>query len=533
MKIFLTVTASDWRGRPVPCYFTATADSFEMLSPSNDEWGKSKAPVYELPPKTKEVTVTATPIGDTYWPRTISFSVSDSGSFTPDSESKGFVWLASAPSPQKQLTNAKFKMSQFQDSTKRAVKLLQDPPKTRSISVGGKKPVIKGKADGVDELKFHQDRYGTWPPTAEWRLDGVPHVDFLDVGNPLTSGALNFAPAPPSLGTPLDVNVDSVVLELAGNNQVPRFFAVTWPRALYLNPAPAPFLIYIRQFNRDNYAENGIFVGGELDSKPYPENFDYADVGMFESLHYAGPTPDSPRLRVRARSPLWFPNAKGVPYQAAKAGANVVCVFPCNKFKLFEKDPPEFGVLNDPEATEAILLELQAFMFWKGLVDSPPTSIGKTAIAAFSSGTFFLGNWLKDEAKRKGHFLSKVVRAVYFLEPMRAYQDKPTGKMVQVLNTFVDSALKWADQDPDKRIRLYMQFKWDSLQKLIDETLPAPPYFAGSTSTNRTNRTVSVVTEPTWTKTVGRPASNPLPWDVIHHAFAATMLTHALAQGDF
>jgi hypothetical protein len=100
------------------------------------------------------------------------------------------------------------------------------------------------------------------------------------------------------------------------------------------------------------------------------------------------------------------------------------------------------------------------------------------------------------------------------------------GKTVPVLDEFVASALKWAAEGADKRIRLYMQFPWPSLKQLLDKPLPAAPYVVNS-SDNR--RTVSVVTNETWSKAFGRP----IPWVFIHHAIAATMLTHALAQGDF
>jgi hypothetical protein len=158
-------------------------------------------------------------------------------------------------------------------------------------------------------------------------------------------------------------------------------------------------------------------------------------------------------------------------------------------------------------------------MFWRGGVAAPPNSAGKTAIAAFSSANFFIDNWLKDDTKRKGHFLSSVVSAVYFLEPMRNYVD-----------AFIASALKWAAESADKRIRLYMQFPWPSLKQLVDKPLPAAPYFANSSDGRRT---VSVVTNATWSRAFRRPASNPIPWVYVHHAVAATMLTHALAQGDF
>jgi len=495
----LALRASDRTGRAAVCDFKATADGTVLTTRDDTE------PLYEIPAGAQTVTVTATPRRPVFWEETFSFSVAADGSMTADVDFRPRVQLATTANPVVRVTVANVKVSQFRDSTAQVLDLLKHPPSTRRVFNLGKKDWEERQ---VDEVEVHKKLYGTWPPE-DWDLHGVPGAAFLDVVNPVKSGALNFAPDP-SLG--VDLDVDSVVLERAGIRMVPQYFAVTWPQAIapQENADPTPFLLYIRQGDKYNgYDLNGIFVGGGLPQ--YPKNFDYADSGMFESLHYA-------------RSPLWNPNSKGVPYQAVKAGANVVSVFPCNSFE------ENFRDLNDPEETETILQELQAFMFWRGGVAAPPknNSVGKTAIAAFSSGTFFLNNWLKDDAKRKGHFLSSVVSAVYFLDPMRSYV--LNGKSVPVLDEFVASALKWAAESADRRIRLYMQFPWPSLKKLMDKPLPAAPYFVNS-SNNR--RTVSVVTNETWSKAFGRPPSKPIPWIFVHHAIAATMLTHALAQGDF
>src|SRR5262249_27095648 len=158
---------------------------------------------------------------------------------------------------------------------------------------------------------------------------------------------------------------------------------------------PTPFFVFLRQGNAGNgYDEGGQFVGGDL--QPYPDNFDYADT-LFEQLHYA-------------RSPFLWPYTKGVPYQVASAGDDVVTVIPCNSFEN------DFGVFDDTDQIGLILEELQAFMFWKAGVQPPP-SVGKTALASFSSANFFLGGWLANPKNRTGKFLSDVVTAIYFLDP--------------------------------------------------------------------------------------------------------------------
>jgi len=535
MEIFLSASAFDWRGKPVRCVFKATADSSDLRAADDQFGGGSHAPLYKIEPTTQVVEVTAKPDSDAFWGRTIKFLVSSGGTITVDPQSKNFVSMAWSFSLKQTLTQATFKMSQFREVTDTAVKLLGDVPEERSVYNEAKKKFDPPKK--THELEAHNWHYGMsppngWPPT-DWDLDGIPHVDFLDVVNPLKSGKLNFTPAPASLGTVLDVN--SVVLERAGTFQVagvskpmvPRYFAVTWPQAIApdANKHPTPFLLFIRQYNRWNYIKSGMFLGS------YPESFDYVDAGMFESLHYAGPTPEKPKPAIQARSPLWWPSAKGVPYQAARAGVDVVCVFPCNKFGQDDQDP-EYGVLNDPEETERTLLELQAFMFWKAAVDSPPNSLGKTVVAAFSAGNFFLNNWLSDATKRNGHFLSSVVRAIYSIEPISTYPDPKTKKTVQFLDGLIDSALKWADKDADKRIRLYLRYSWPSLKRLV-APLPSPPFFSDPPPSGNNNRTLCVIPIETWTKTVGRAPSRPLLFNDVHHLMAATMLTHAFAQGDF
>jgi hypothetical protein len=136
-----------------------------------------------------------------------------------------------------------------------------------------------------------------------------------------------------------------------------------------------------------------------------------------------------------------------------------------------------------------------------------------------------------------------VVRAVYYLDPMRSYVDPNTKEPVEVLDEFIKYALQWAAEGADRRIRLYMQFTWPSLKKLMDKPLPDPPYF---TTSSDKMRTVSVVTNETWSNwlvatldpvlwkplDLPRRPSKPVPWLFVHHAIGATILTHALPQGD-
>jgi hypothetical protein len=497
VNTLLIPLASHWAAGPISCHFKAWADGVQLGTKDDT------AAVFTVPPGTAELKLTVTPVAAVYWETTVFLTISSAGVVTVKAGSTPFVKLttiADAIVPDHQDVFVTVLLSRFKDVTSDVLDLLNHPPATRHISQDGKtwNDVV------VNEAKDHQDRYGAWPPP-DWGLHAVPDAHFLDVTTPVKSGVLNFAPDPS-----LSIDVDSVVLRLAGVD-APQLFAVTWPKAIApkAGASATPFLVFIRQENVGNfYNLDGLFVGGELDSQPYPNNFDYADT-LFEQLHYAN-------------TPFFTPGLKGVPYQVAKAGANVVTVIPMNPFRSGGK---EFGVMEDTEQTGKILEELQAFMFLRAGIADPPKSVGKTALASFSSGNFYLGRWLADPKNRSGNFLSKIVTAVYFLDPIL----NPPRTDV---NTFIASALTWAGK-ADKRIRLYMRYPSASHSKLLPgKSLPSSPYILNS-SDNR--RTAAVLSDADWakafTKATGRSAGK-WNWQWSHHLFAATMLTHALAQGD-
>ena len=390
----LALAAKNRDGNPAPCTFTAKADDVSEL-PTKDPTD----PLFDIPDGTTTVRVTFKPrwSGPVVWEGAFSLSVAADGSLSvaapssPDDEDfRNRVELRTmvAAIGNARVTVAIVKVSQFRDRTAHILDLLTKPPDKRCIwhakEIDPDPPHKLGffRMDTVDEVTRHTGFYGTWPPL-DWKLRGVPDAGFLDAGAPLTADkALNFLP---SLQDPAPLDIDCVVLERAGVAMSPRYFAVAWPRSIAPKDGanPTAFLLFIRQLLEGNgYDLQGLYVNsagclepGELG--PYPENFDYAD-SMFESLHYA-------------RIPLRFPASKGVPYQANEAGADVATVIPCNSFP----NKTGFSDLNDPQDIETILREVQAFMFWKGGVAAPPKSIGKTAIAAFSSGNFILNNWLK------------------------------------------------------------------------------------------------------------------------------------------
>jgi hypothetical protein len=330
----------------------------------------------------------------------------------------------------------------------------------------------------------------------------------------LTGDTLDF-----DTGASLKVDAKSVVLRDANRDASPMLFAVVWPNVIapQAGSGPTPVLLFIRQrCGQDAQLDPnspGMFTGGKPGLyPPYPYNFDYIERCLFELLHYGKTTMTFP-------IPDFFLRPKGVPYQVARAGADVVTIVPCNSVDK------EFEGLQKTEDTKGILEELRTFMFRDAGIADPPASIGKTAIACFSAGAYDLRNWLRDSANVRGGFLKDTVKAAYFLDPTP-----------QIIGDCITAANYWADHGTDKRIRVYLRAENKSAHTaLLGTTPPTPPYFENSANGNKT---LAVIPPDTWKKTfenvlnVDASKLKALTeWDV-HHWIAATMLTHALAQGD-
>lgn len=474
MSNILVPVARNFEGVRVPCDFTATANGVQIAL-SGDP------PVFFIPPGTTTLDVTAKPQKPAHWDHSVSLTLSASGVPAAAAASQVRTKLRTTSQAGTQVTILTISLSRFKDATSEVLNLLSNPPTAR---LGAP----------VDEIRDHQGLYGSFPP-ADWKLHPANHVHYIDPASPELPGALNFALAPP-----LNLAGESVVLRLAGV-KAPKLFAVVWPQSIAprIDAAPTPIFLFIRQGAGQNVGI-GLFKGGQLAA--YPDNFDYANTCLFQNLHYS------------AFSPLQLWGSKGVPYQLARSGTKAVTVIPCNGVG------PEFGVIADMEQTGKILKELQAFMFWRAGVQKPPATVGNTAIGAFSSGNLFLNKWLKDPANRSSDFLSTIVKAVYFLDP-------PTN----MINDCIASALAWAGApERDKRIRLYSRKATDAHKKLLGQAPPREP-FVRTTADKR--RTASAVDTGAWTKTANNAGfPHSVDWQEAHHTIAATMLTHALGQGD-
>jgi hypothetical protein len=481
MTVFslLMAVASDWKGLALTCHFSATADGVPLAVADDTH------PFWSVPTTATNVTITATPTRPTFWPMTVTFDVSNTtGVLTPTGPKSAFVTVKDLHAAGVVLSCAAMVLSRFDDVSDDVLKLLAKPPTTR-----------QGRPATV--LQDYKDTYGIFPPQ-DWDLDDKPDAHFLDLPNPpqVVQG-VSFSKDPS-----VHVDAETVVLRLAGV-VAPKLWGVSWPATVERteDAPPTPILLFLRQGNAQYIGS--FFAGDGLG--PYPDNFDYASFGLYDNMAY--PEVD----------PFNQPGSKGVPYQVAKSGAKAVSVHPVNSLN------EDFGVIESTKQMGRILLELQSFMFRRAGIATPPKTLGKTAIASFSSGTHILARILASPDNNGEAFLNDTVNAVYFL-------DAPAWSVADC----VVASLAWAGApERDKRVRFYTQDLWDPLKKILPAPLPKEPFLA---NTPDNLRTLGLVSRTSWIGFVKSAINVQLPaadaWQYVHHATAAMLLTHALAQGD-
>jgi hypothetical protein len=484
MPTKLALAAVNWENKNVPCKIAVTANGVALAAID------PRKQIYDLPAGTTTVDVAATPPNKSrYWETRLQFTVASSGTVSTTADKRAWVSITAASAATKGLTLVTINMNRFRDKTSDVNALLNGTIPTPR----------KGAAPDAAELS---GTYGAWPATLDVKSLKTAH--YLDIGNPVTTKReLNFATA-----ASLKVDVETIVLELAGV-KAPRLFGVTWPKLVErkVDSSPTLFLLFLRQTGWQD-GKNGVFL---VPGQPYPFNFDYAERCLFESMHYP-PTP-------LFYSIGWTLRPKGVPYQVARAGAKVVTVFPV----AHTVDSIGYGELKDMDQTGKLLLELQAFMFWKAGIAVPPKSVGNTAIATYSSANYVIADWLNAPRNLKSTFLNNTVRAIYFLDPPDVVGSVKAGRA-------------WASRPgSDKRVRLYSRNNDTGAFRTLlglaakDPALPPQPYVVTSADKKRT---VASLPTGSWVKWVKTPPGKTLAWWDTHHFIPATVLTHALAQGD-
>ncbi len=491
MPVKLIVAAGNWESKQVKSTFTVFAD--EVILVAKD---RSKQ-IYELPTGARHVRVVATPKTDNYWETKVALVVASNGTVSPETGFAPWVTVTKASGATGGAILITVRVSRFRDVTGTVRDLLKVVPGTPGT----------GRTGGAPAKPELVATYGKWPPD-DLDIHPLLRVHSIDVANPVKPGGiLNFK------ASAVAVDANSVVLELAGV-KAPRLFGVVWPDAVprKLGALPTPFFIYIRQTGGQD--RKNVFVSGGVKG-PYPYNFDYAERCLFESQHYSE-TPITMRKG-------WMLRAKGVPYQVARSGAKVVTVFPVAD----SDDSVSYGVLSNFDEMGRLLAELQAVMFWMVGSSAPPRTVGKTAIAAYSSANGTLVGWLNSNGAST--FLKDNISAVYFLDPPGVGDCVDAGLLLRRrLGT-------------DKRVRLYSARDdsrfFPAYRRLIGlkatDPLPAMPFLRGADDNK-----ISLALFPlsSWVETFKEFGMNAFAqgqkwqyWDA-HHLVPATVITHALSD---
>jgi hypothetical protein len=332
-----------------------------------------------------------------------------------------------------------------------------------------------------------------WPPST-WKTPNLPN--FMYASTPLVAGGQVVA-APQTIA-PATVDL---VLEVANVN-APKMIAVSWPNAIArtARSGPTPFLIYLHPGMAQNVGRPGFYENNG--QKPYPLGWDYLFYGLWRYINY--------NTDPFTRDP-W---AKGLVYQMMASGKNAVIVLPMNKSGI------ESGVFKRAADTEEILNEINAFMFRRVRIFTPP-ALGRIALGGFSSGVALqqelIGSIL---ASRKLRTLTEV----YMFD--RGHGVSRTTHVNDATMSAVNSAAAWAGNDPAKIVRFYSQMESSAVtnyRRLVG-TNPA----AGVSVTDVPGRTVAILPVSAWTGFAAWRSG-----DHLHQLISATMLTDALRRSGF
>lgn len=469
----LAVGAAAWDGVVVKCTFAVEVDGAPVAALT------SLLDVYELPDGAEKIVVTATPVDPHFFTERAEMFVDPDGEVHPTVDDTSKVNATAVAAAGMVVSRAILTVSRVRLATDSALFQLHRQPAKR-----------QGKPEGKIEP------VADFPPN-EWTIPDRSDLHFIDVDQPVAGGKVRTV-----VRDIVGSDFDCYVVELAGPpNQVPRLLAVSWPVAVQPvdDADPTPFLVYYHPGTGQN-VQNGYYTGDGQD--PYPWNFDYCYFVMYAYQWYG-------------IDPLIDPYPKGIPLQAAAAGKNLVSVIPCNA-----PTATEFGVFLDAGSVQAVLLEIQALRFREAGMSAPPATLGRTALAAFSSGNNFLTLLLGSAANRSHSFLTDVVKEMYFFEPPGYVAEGATR-----------AALQWAGSDPERRIAVYTQDDGPA-HDLLDSTHHAAPHVTLVSPT----RTSSVLPIGAWRAARDPLLDKPDPtfgWQETHQIVSAMMLTHALATSGF
>jgi hypothetical protein len=471
----LVLAAQAWDGTAVPCKFTVEVDqvAFEVTS--------FPISAVSLPDGANLVRIVATPSVAWFWEDEFNLIVTGD-QVDPVVNELPKLTTTTAAAVGVVITRVTMTVTRLRDVSPTAKDWLTQPPDKRL----GKPATLRNVMD-----------HGDFPPD-DWSLPDRPDTTFVDAGNPI-DGKLVSTVILDAVGA----DVECAVFEVAGV-AVPKLLAVSWPTGLLRdeNSAPTPFLVYYHPGTGQNVPK-GYYLGGELG--PYPWNFDFLYFVLYAYQWYA--------VDPLTQSPY----SKGIPFQIAAAGKQVVSVLPCNA-----PVANEFGAFTDAASVEAILLDLQALMFRRAGVGDGPKTLGRTAVGAFSSGNNFMAMFLQSPKNRAHNFCQNTLKEVYCFDP--------PGYITGGLTA---AALTWAGgAETGRRVALYTQSPHEAHTKVLGHTPPASPFVESPDPT----RTAAVLPAATWKATVEAFTATPRPnwgFQETHQIISAMMLTHAMATSGF
>ena len=369
-----------------------------------------------------------------------------------------------------------------------------------------------------------------WPPPPATPNTRPPWITTWD--SPELDG-LNTIDSPPVTGQTLQI-ANRTVAPTAANIVVQLFgdpaqqgaggqaIAISWPDAVQRSDSagPTPFLLYFHPTANQNAPAD--YTNPQVPGA-YPFNFDYACFGLWRYMNYGGNSkmPFDPLIGDRFY--------KGLPYQMEAAGKYAVIVLPCNRVGSgSDGSPGEIGRFQSAASTQEILLDIQRFMFRRavpGVYDTP--GLGRTALAAFSSGVGMMTNFLSNRDNQAHSFYRYTLGELYMFEPGNA----------DAVTSWINQAIAWANVDPSKVIRAYSQVQSTaSMSRLISSAVPGSAPWLVNTGT----RTSAVLPAASWQAAAA--AANPGNLNVAtgsnafqdsHQLISAMMLTDALRSSSF
>ncbi len=379
-------------------------------------------------------------------------------------------------------------LSRVRDATQTVLAELANVPtglrNNLNIPLARRRPIIS-------ELPFAT--FHPWPPST-WKTPNLPNFKYAST--PLLAGGQVAAVQQSIAPTTVDL-----VLEVANVN-APKMIAVCWPNAIArtATSGSTPFLVYLHPGMAQNVGRPGFYENNG--QKPYPLGWDYLFYGLWRYINYnTDPFTNDP----------W---AKGLVYQIMASGKNAVLVLPMNKSGI------ESGVFKRAADTEEILNEINAFMFRRARIFTPPP-LGRIALAGFSSGVALqqelIGSVLS--SRRLG-----TLTEVYMFD--RGHGVGRTSNVNGATMSAVDSAANWAGSDPAKIVRFYSQMESSAVPnyRRLVRTNPA----SGVSVTDVPGRTVAILPVSAWTGFAAWRRG-----DNLHQLISATMLTDALRRSGF